>query len=280
MWHFFCIITKNILMKIRVVTFLFFVVSFLCKINAQTGVSVSPPRLYFESDLGRSNTQQVTVTNVSVKNSLDLAVSIGDWEYDGKGENMMYAANTLPSSCANWISVKKEDSYFTLAPGERKDIDVTITVPNALSDKLAAHTAVLYVSQMNPVDDVDSKGANIKVSIRSGIKLFHKLSSANIKKIEIQNLVYDKSKNKLSLFFENQGNVWIDGKVYTDLVNTQNGKKTSLDNIIFYTMPGNKREMDIVLPATLEKGKYTASVMIDYGDANNLEVGELNFNYE
>lgn len=67
---------------------------------------------------------------------------------------------------------KKEDSYFTLAPGERKDIDVTITVPNTLSDKLAAHSAVLYVSQMNPVDDVDSKGANIKVSIRSGIKLF------------------------------------------------------------------------------------------------------------
>jgi len=267
-------------MKIRVVTFLFFVVSFLCKITAQTGVSVSPPRLYFESDLGRSNTQQVTITNVSVKNSLDLAVSLGDWEYDGKGENMMYPANTLPASCANWISVKKEDSYFTLAPGERKDIDVTITVPNTLSDKLAAHTAVLYVSQMNPVDDVDSKGANIKVSIRSGIKLFHKLSSASIKKVEIQNLVYDKSKNKLSLFFENQGNVWMDGKVFTDLVNTQTGKKTSLDNIIFYTMPGNKREMDIVLPATLEKGKYTASVMIDYGDANNLEVGELNFNYE
>lgn len=280
MWHFFCIITKNILMKKLFVAFSFLAYSFLCTINAQTGVSVSPPRVYFESELGRSNTQQITITNESVKNSLDLAVSLGDWEYDGKGENMMYPANTLPASCANWISVKKEDSYFTLAPGEKKEINVTITVPNTLSDKLAAHTAVLYVSQMNPVDDVDSKGANIKVSIRSGIKLFHKLSSANVKKIEIQNLVYDKSNNKLSLFFENQGNVWTDGRVYTDLVNTQTGKKTTLDNIVFYTMPGNKREMDIVLPTTLEKGKYTASVMIDYGDANNLEVGELNFNYE
>lgn len=280
MWHFFCIITKNILMKKLFVAFSFLAYSFLCTINAQTGVSVSPPRVYFESELGRSNTQQITITNESVKNSLDLAVSLGDWEYDGKGENMMYAANTLPVSCANWISVKKEDSYFTLAPGEKKEINVTITVPNTLSDKLAAHTAVLYVSQMNPVDDVDSKGANIKVSIRSGIKLFHKLSSANVKKIEIQNLVYDKPNNKLSLFFENQGNVWTDGRVYTDLVNTQTGKKTTLDNIVFYTMPGNKREMDIVLPEKLEKGKYTASVMIDYGDANNLEVGELNFNYE
>ncbi|MBK1897349.1 fimbrial biogenesis chaperone [Chryseobacterium paridis] len=247
---------------------------------AQTGVSVSPPRLYFESDLGNSNTQKVTVTNVSAKNSLDLAISLGDWEYDEKGENMTYGANTRPTSCASWVSVKKEDNYFTLAPGEKKDIDITITAPTTLSDHLSAHTAVLYVSQMNPVDDVDSKGAHIKVSIRSGIKLFHKLPVTKSKKIEIQNLAYGKSKNRLDLFFENQGDVWVDGKVYTDLVNMQNGKKTVLDPVIFYTMPGNKREMNIPLSSTLEKGKYTASVMIDYGDSNNLELGELNFTYE
>lgn len=247
---------------------------------AQTGVSVSPPRLYFESDLGNSNTQKVTVTNVSTKNSLDFAVSLGDWEYDSKGENMMYPANNLPTSCTSWITIKKEDNYFTLAPGARRDIDITITVPDNLSDKLPVHTAVLYVSQMNPVDDVDSKGANIKVSIRSGIKLFHKLPSAKNKKLEIQNLTYNKSKEAFNLLFENEGNVWADGKVFTDLVNTQNGTKVSLDPVIFYTMPGNKREMNIALPSTLEKGKYTASVMIDYGDSDNLEMGELNFTYE
>ncbi|RKT02042.1 fimbrial biogenesis chaperone [Chryseobacterium defluvii] len=246
---------------------------------AQTGVSVSPPRVYFESDLGNSNTQKVTVTNVSTKNSLDFAVSLGDWEYDHKGENVMYTANTLPTSCTSWVTIKKEDNYFTLGPGERKDIDITITVPNKLSDKSPVSTAVLYVSQMNPVDDVDSKGAHIKVSIRSGIKLFHKLPSAKNKKLEIKNLIYNKSKNALELFFENQGDVWTDGKVYTDLVNTQNGEKTTLEPVVFYTMPGNNREMSLNLPATLQKGKYTASVMLDYED-NNLEMGELNFTYE
>lgn len=133
---------------------------------------------------------------------------------------------------------------------------------------------------MNPVDDVDHKGANIKVSIRSGIKLFHKMPAAKTKKLEIQNLVYGKTTNTVNLFFDNQGDVWGDGKIYTDFVNTQTGKKVSLDPVIFYTMPGNKREMDIPLPAGLEKGKYTASVMIDYGDNNNLELGELSFSYE
>jgi len=264
--------------KIHLILF-FILASFLSQGYAQTGVSVSPPRIYFESTAGNSNTQKITVTNVSTKNTLDLALSLGDWEYNEKGENMMYAANTLKNSCAGWISVKKEDNYFSLAPGQRKDIDVTITVPNKPIDTLAAHTAVLYVSQMNPVDDVDSKGAKIKVSIRSGIKIFHKLPAAKTKKIEIQNLTFDKTKKQLDLFFENQGNIWTDGKVYTDLVNTEDGKKISIDPIIFYTMPGNKREMDILLPANLPKGKYTASVMIDYGD-NNLELGELNFMYD
>lgn len=260
--------------------FLCLIVSLSLSLYAQTGVSVSPPRLYFESGNGNSNTQKITVTNVSAKNSLDLAVSLGDWEYNEKGENMMAAANTLPNSCAGWVSVKKEDNYFTLAPGERKDIDVTITVPGNLSDQLPTHTAVLYVSQMNPVDDVDNKGANIKVSIRSGIKLFHKLPSGKNKKLEISNLTYKKSSPNLDLIFDNLGELWADGKIYTDLVNTQNGKKTSLETLVFYTMPGNKREVSIALPAGLEKGKYTASVMIDYGDRDNLELGELNFTYE
>lgn len=257
--------------------FILFVSAFF---PAQTGVSVSPPRLYFESGLGNSSTQKVTITNVSAKNALDLAVSLGDWEYNDKGENIMSAAGTLPVSCAGWVNIKKEDNYFTLAPGGRKDIDVTITVPGTLSDQIPAHTCVLYVSQMNPVDDVDSKGANIKVSIRSGIKLFHKLPSAGTRKIEIQNLIYGKTSRSLNLFFENQGNIWTDGKVSADLVNSKTGKKISIDPMIFYTMPGNKREMDIPLPASLEKGTYTASVLIDYGDSSNLEVGELKFNYE
>lgn len=258
--------------------FIFFVFVFNAK--AQTGISVSPPRLYFESAAGISNTEKITVTNVSAKNSLDLAVSLGDWEYDTKGENQMHPANTLPSSCASWIMIKKEDTYFSLAPGERRDIELTITSPTLAKENLSAHTALLYVSQMNPVDDVDSQGANIKVSIRSGIKIFHKKPNATKKKIEITDLKFDAIKKILTLNFENQAEIWVDGKVTTDILNVSNGKKAALTPIVFYTMPGNKREMQIPLPADLEKGKYTASLLIDYGDAENLEMGELNFNYE
>jgi P pilus assembly chaperone PapD len=255
---------------------------FIFQVQAQTGISVSPPRVYFESNSGSSSssTQKVTVTNVSQKNSLDLAVSLGDWEYDEKGDNIMYPANTLKNSCANWISVKNSDNYFTLAPGERKELEVTVTPIKTPTDTLSSHTAILYVSQMNPVDDLDSKGANIKVSIRSGIKIFHTFSNSLTKKVEIEDLKFDQSTNNLNLKFNNQSAIWVDGKISTEIINVKTGKKIKVDDVIFYTLPGNLRKLSIPITEAFEKGSYTASVIIDYGDSSQLEMAELNFNYE
>ncbi|KAA5535362.1 fimbrial biogenesis chaperone [Paenimyroides baculatum] len=244
---------------------------------AQTGVSVSPPRLYFESDAGKSSRQKVTVTNVSATHVMNLALSTGDWQYSEMGENMMYPADSLETSCAGWVNISKEDSYFSLKPGENKEVEVNITVPNTFQGNLSAHTAMLYVTQMNPVDDVDSKGANIKVSIRSGIKLFHRTSEIQNRKLEIENILFDKKSNHVVLYFSNNGNIWADGIVYPELLNTATGKKTVLDHIVFYTMPADKRKMLISLPENLEKGKYTANILIDYGDENTIEMGELSF---
>jgi len=263
----------------RIIALLFFLL-LIGTHKAQTGISVSPPRLYFESAAGTSTTQVVTVTNVSSKNSLDLAVSLGDWEYDEKGENIIHPANTLNNSCVNWISIKKNDNYFSLAPGERKDLEITLTAPLKSDEKIPAHTAVLFVSQMNPVDDVDSKGAKIKVSIRSGIKIFHRLPNATRRKIEIQDLKFDAQNKVLNLQFENQSTIWTDGKITTDIINTSTGKKITVEPIVFYTLPGNNRKISIPIPDIMEKGSYNISVIIDYGDSETLEMAELNFNYE
>lgn len=247
---------------------------------AQTGVSVSPPRLYFESDAGKSSRQKVTVTNVSATHVMNLAVSTGDWQYDEMGDNVMYPADSLASSCAGWVSFSKADSYFSLKPGENKEVEVNITVPNTLEGDISAHTAMLYVTQMNPVDDVDSKGANIKVSVRSGIKLFHRTTVIKNRKLEIENILFDNKSNRVELYFSNNGNVWADGIVYPELLNTATGKKTVLNHVVFYSMPADKRKMLISLPENLEKGKYTANILLDYGDDNTIEMGELSFTNE
>ncbi len=253
---------------------------FICPVAAQTGVSVSPPRLYFEINEGHSSTQKVVVTNVSTNHALNLAVSLNDWAYDLKGENITYAAGSLPNSCAGWITIKEADKYFSLKPGELKEIEVTITTPDTLPDSIGAHTALLFVTQMNPVNDMDYRGTDIKVSVRSGIKIFHKTVWAKNKRVEIKNLTFDKEQKNIVLTFDNIGTLWCDGTIYTDLLNTETGKKIPAQQIVFYTMPGNKRETRILLPENLEKGKYTATIIMDYGIEDIMEVAELTFSYE
>lgn len=246
---------------------------------AQIGLSVSPPRLYFESDPGQTSTEQVIITNVSAKATLELAITLADWEYNNYGENMIYQADTLATSCASWVNLNG-NSYISLKPGENKTIDINITAPAGLTGDVPVHTAMLYVTQMNPVDYLDENGTNIKANVRSGIKLFHRTTESRHRKIEIKKLNFKKEQNLLELSFNNDGNVWTDGDISVDLLNKHTGKEIHLENIIFYSMPGDRRILNIKLPENLDKGIYVATILIDYGDENNIEAAELDFNYE
>ncbi len=262
----------------KIIVFLY-VFSLVLQANAQVGISVSPPRVYFELNPGVSGTQKVQVTNVSTKNTLDLAITLGDWEYDEKGENIMVDPGKLSTSCASWLSVA-QGNYFSLKPGESKEISVTLTVPRSLEAKIPVHTALLYVTQMNPSDELNNQGANIKVNVRSAVKIYHRPQRAKNQKIDIENLTYNKEAKTVDLVFNNLGNSWTDGSIYLELLNSQTGKQVKMKPSVFYTLPGNKRTVHLDLPSDLAKGRYTATVLIDYDDQNNIEAAELNFTHD
>jgi len=247
---------------------------------AQTGISVSPPRVYFEMQQGTTLSQKISVANVSEKNTLDIAASLGDWEYDLVGENRIELAGTLKNSASNWVVIRKEDSYFTLKPGEKKEVEVIMTAPSAMDRSVPVHTAMLYFTQMNPIEDVDKEGTRIKISVRSGIKLFQRDTSSPTNKIEIQNLALSKDRSHIELTFQNQGNIWENGIAHTELLNSKTGKKTKLPESFFYTMPNDVRLMKIALPNNLEKGSYVTTIILDIGDENSVEMAELSFEYE
>lgn len=265
--------------KTQILTTFFLIVCCITNIYAQLGISVSPPRLYYEVNPGQTGTNEVVITNVSENNTLELSITLGDWMYNNYGENMVFSPDTLKNSCAGWVNIMGS-SYLSLKPKESKNITINITVPQDLNDSIPAHTAMLYVTQMNPIDDVDEKGANIKVSVRSGIKLFQRTSQSRVRKLEVNNLSWDKTSKNILLQFKNEGNVWIDGSVKSFLFNKSTGKEIPLEETTFYTMPSDNRILKLPIPNNIEKGGYIATVLIDYGDKNNIEAAELQFNYE
>jgi len=246
-------------------------------IYAQTGLSVTPPRVYFTVAAGQTQSQKITISNVSKTSTLDLSISLNDWSYDDKGNNQIYDAGSTAVSCAKWLAVLPS-SFFSLAPGETKDIEVQVSPPASLTDTLPVHTAMLYVSQLNPVDDVSQKGTNIKVAVRTGIKLYQRFPVNRKANLDIEN--FSKLNQELILKFANIGNVWADGTASCELLNRQTGKKINLKEVIFYSLPGNQRNVYFSLPSGLEKGEYVASAVLNYGDDTTVKLAELEFKNE
>lgn len=252
---------------------------FSTTLEAQVGLSVSPPRVYYSLDAGETGSQRVLVNNISNEYPLHLSFTFGDWKYDEYGNNRMFPPDTLDNSCANWLSLP-EGAYMTLEPGESREVNLTMTVPTEMGREENVQTAMLFVTQMNPVDGVDAQGAAIRINVRQGIKIYRKGDAAEIRRVDIKNLAYNKEAKMLELTFANDGNSWVNGWVDTSLFNRNTGKEMNLDTTDFYTMPGDLRIMAIPFKQELEKGEYTATVMIDYGDVTTIEAAELQFNHD
>lgn len=247
--------------------------------SAQTGLEITPPRNYFTSVAGEISTKKIIVTNSSKTSPLTLTVSLNDWEYDKNGSNVMAEAGTLSNSCAKWVSIQPQ-SYFNLAPGESQEIEVTVTPPKLRTDSLNVHTAMLFITQTNPIDSYNENGALIKVSLRNGVKVYHRYNTPIEENIEFDDFKMDKKSNNLELTIANKGNIWTDGSVTTELINQNDGKKHLLEDQIIYTMPGDQRRLPIPLPKDLKPGKYIATSTFSYGDDDTIKMAELTFIHE
>ena len=244
--------------------------------HAQTGLDVTPPRTYYTSAAGATTVNKIKVSNPSKSTSLTLSVSVNDWEYDQNGSNVIAEAGTLKNSAAHWISIKPQ-SYITLAPGESQDVEITVTPPAKKFDSLNVHTALVFITQTNPVDSHDEKGSLIKISLRSGVKIYHRYNDELLPSVAFSDYQYNNKMKKLELSIANKGNTWTDGTVVTELVNQTDGTQVKLEDQIIYTLPGDERIVGIPIPAVLKPGKYIATSTFSYGDNDTIKMAELTF---
>lgn len=248
---------------------------------AQTGITIGPPRVYFQINPGQSQTENVMVSNPSKDFTLELGISFEDWEYNEFGDNRLYPAGTLPTSAAAWISM--DQLFFSLAPGESKELAIQMSVPSDYDRKeVPVHTSMMYVTQLNPREGVDKDGANIHIAVRTGIKLYRSPANRITPEIEITNFTAhrDTTNQWLTLHFDNVGKIWADGTISVELLNQADGSKRTLPALDFYTMPGDQRKHRILLPADLQKGEYTISAIMNYGDISTVKIAELDYVHE
>ncbi|MDR2273410.1 MULTISPECIES: fimbrial biogenesis chaperone [Sphingobacterium] len=249
---------------------------------SQTGLTVGPPRLYFVGDAGQAQTQYVDVTNPSKDYTLELGVSFEDWSYSAVGDNELSPKGTLPTSCASWLSVS--ESYFSLKPGESKRLQLNMQVPKdaKFTAEVPVHTAMLFVTQLNPRAREKQEGANIRLAVRSGVKVYHRFNGRETPDLEITNLVYkdvDSAGQFLEVSYDVTGNIWLEGRLRAEFLNQETGEKAVVDNLNFYCLPGDKRKQYIAIPKSLKSGSYLVSVLAFYGDQDVVKIAELEFKH-
>lgn len=247
---------------------------------AQAGLTVSPPRTYIKSKSGSTVSEKIIVTNPSNTATLNLSVSLNDWQYDENGNNQISEPGTLDNSLSSWISFRPSP-YFTLAPGESHELEIVVSTPQKDASSINTRTALVFITQTNPIDAVNESGALIKISVRTGVKIYHQLiDNPETLQVEYLDFKFEKDNKTLFLTLQNTGNSWTDGTIQTELINQSSGERTKLEDQIVYTMPEDTRHVRIPLPAEIKPGKYIATSTFSYGETDTIKMAELTFTYE
>ncbi|WP_316820449.1 hypothetical protein [Pedobacter gandavensis] len=258
-----------------------FIILFCNQTFGQAGMTLSPGKLYFKLPPGATTTRKIMVSN-PIDKEIEVGVSMSDWDYDLYGNNQTYEPGSLKNSCANWLQVLP-GSYFTLRPGEQRELDVVLKVPADANTTIPVHTAMVFLTQLNPGDSKTASGAQIKVSVRMGVKIYHSFIQNEEKSLEVLNFTdkLDSTQKELPgilvLEVENNGKIWLDSKIKWEMLNMQTGEKKKLEELEFFTLPGDKRIIQQKLPSDLKKGRYNATAIINYGNKDELKVVELEF---
>jgi hypothetical protein len=247
------------------------------------GVAVSPSHINFNIKSGESKTYEVTITNeTKVKRSFKM--SLKDFDMDKSGHETFMAAGSGEHSLSKWISVSP--TFVELLPGVKQKIRVTLNVPDTEGANSAAW-CVMMIEEAKERQKLESEGGDQKIAFgilppfAFGVFIYQNPPVVKNNKVEIKNFAVQSIDNKpknIELTLVNTGDGIAACSAYIQLTNTNTGvSRRLLVKSRFVVLPGYTRNYLYSLPEKLEKGKYSAVGVLDYGSKDVVEAAEVEF---
>ncbi len=241
------------------------------KVNGQD-FEVAPVKLDFNTEPGESQTKTIMVKNHSNKKS-SYMVALGDFSPQDNGAKKSLAPNSTKHSCVNWLNITP--SFFELSPGEQIILQVSMMAP---SNDNSTAWCMLYIqpTQEQSSWNVDKNlGAGVMISGRIGIIIYQSPSSNSNYSIKVSGLkeVTETSsiKRKFNATIENLGDKITPCKIYLIAANMETAEEKRFPSIDIEAFPKMTRTVDLELPNELTTGKYSLTVIVDYGQKFALE---------
>jgi len=256
--------------------------------NAQSA-SVSPSRLYFDVSPGNYKSQKLRVMN-NGPTTQTFTVNFANFRSPGKGGKTSLDTNNLSShGMADWLTASP--SFFEVAPGELKEIEILLQIPNT-PDANTVRWAVASIKLARENKGTGEKGENVTgmsiiPTFSFVIHLFQTPPNIKYTEVQIDNFYRDSTmvqdsirKVRMVMSASNIGDAIADCGAYLDIVNMKTGAKTVVKSRGFTILPGGSRDIPFSLPSDLPKGDYNILGVIDYGSETDVAAYELNIKIE
>ncbi len=249
--------------------------------------SVSPSRLYFNVSPGNYKSQKLRVTN-NGKKTQTFTVNFANFNSPGnQGKTKMDTAAKSKHGMADWLTASP--SFFDVAPGETKDVEILLQVPNTPdANSVRWSVAAIKLARENKGTGEKGKditGMSIIQTFSFMIHLFQTPPNVSYKEVTVEKFYRDSTSTAandstiiLKMQARNIGDAIADCAPYLDMVNLKTGAKRKVRGRGFTMLPGGVREISIQLPKDLPKGKYNILGIVDYNSETDVAAMELNIN--
>ena len=251
--------------------------------------SVSPSRLYFDVSPGNYKSQKLRIMNNGTKTQT-FTVNFANFSAPGKhGKTTIDTASGNNHGMANWLTASP--SFFELAPGELKEIDILLQIPNT-PDANTVRWAVASVKLARENKGTSEKGENVTgmaiiPTFSFVIHLFQTPPNVKYTEVVIDKFYKDSTfvkdslnQARLVMSVSNIGDAIADCASYLDIVSLKTGYKKVIKNRGFTVLPGGERQVSFILPSDIPKGDYNILGVVDYGSETDVAAFELDIKLE
>jgi hypothetical protein len=245
---------------------------------ADVSVSVKPSIITFNAKPGETVVRPLTIINTQSE-PLQVQLTLSDWLRDSTGGHIYSPAGTLPHSLSRWIALGQ--SFVEVPPNSTSVVDVRLTVPDADSATTRMRWAMIFAEYVREASTSASKTNEVKTQIirkqKIGIHVY--FTPANLTKkafvLTDMKLVTKDKKKYFRLSCKNTGMLAISCGAFLEFTGQDNDAGTiRVEEIAVPLFPDQYRIIDVAVPQTLKKGKYSVLAALDAGEEIPIEAAQ------
>jgi len=248
------------------------------------GVAITPSTMRFSVKPGTLKTLPLKITN-DTKKTYNFQIGFQDYGAGDDGNSDVPVSKYAMYSLSKYMIISP--TVVELKPREQKVVNVTVDIP--AGDSMAISMwSILTIDQVLDRDKMEvpnlkknAMGMGVKNSMGFGVYVYQNPPNVIVNNVEILAMNFnkktDKTLNSIYMKAKNAGNGIGYCMYYLELTNLVTGKQTNLKVKQFAIFPGYNKEFNFELPADLEKGAYSAMAVLDFGNKDELQTAELEF---